>query len=462
MKRKILSLVLVLVLLLPLSACKKTNLQIPNSRKDVQKLSSVEDCHLLLRLSINPQFEIYLDENAVVLKVTGGNTDGKKLLADMELTGLLYDDAVKAILDAAAAQGFLKDNAHIQIDVLAGADDALTYEESRKLGQAVTEYDDSLSVFVDQSAVIAAEYGADLIEVEHWENGDVWYSYFYQWTLLRETLYAADGSYSDYVYDGKKTLSAIFITPDGNRTEQHCTYDDAGLVLTHRVIMQEGDNISIEEERFTYDDAGVVLTRQHVWQEGDFTSTVDEWFEDGVLTRSLEATDGCSVERYYDENGNIAHSLEMMDGCSIEHYYDENGNITHSLEMMDGRSIERYYDENGNITHSLEMMDGRSIECYYGENGNITHSLEVMDGATREQYYDEYGNITRSLEVMDGATQERYYDTNGVCSYAYDTFPNGDWRKEIYYPNGVKKSEEGISDGVYYSFFYNEQGQQIQ
>ena len=109
-------------------------------------------------------------------------------------------------------------------------------------------------------------------------------------------------------------------------------------------------------------------------QEGDFTTTVDEWFEDGVLTRSLEATDEWSVERSYDENG------------------------------------------------------------------NITHSLEVMDGATRECHFD----------------------TNGSCSYAYDTFPNGDWRKEIYYPNGVKKSEEGISNGVYYSFFYNEQGQQIQ
>ena len=98
----------------------------------------------------------------------------------------------------------------------------------------------------------------------------------------------------------------------------------------------------------------------------------------------------------------------------------------------------------------------------YDANGNITHSLEVMDGGTREQYYDEYGNITRSLEVMNGATQERHFDTNGMCSYAYDTFPNGDWRKEIYYPNGVKKSEEGISNGVYYSFFYNDQGQQIQ
>ena len=396
MKRRILSLALVLVMLLALSACEKTTLQIPNSKKDVQKLSSVEDCYLLLRLSINPQFEIYLDENAVVLKVTGGNADGKKLLADLELTGLPYDDAVNAILDAAAAQGLLKDDAHVRIDVLAGADGALTYEESQQLQQPVTQYSDGLSVFVDQSAVIATEYGADLIEVEHWENGDVWYSYFRQMTLLRETLYAADGSYSDHVYDGTKTLSAIFINPDGSRTEEHCTYDDAGLLLTHKVIVQEGDDISIEEERFTYDDAGVVLTRQHIMQEGDFTTTVDEWFEDGVLTRSLEATDEWSIERYYDENG------------------------------------------------------------------NITHSLEVMDGATREQYYDEYGNITRSLEVMNGATRECHFDTNGMCSYAYDTFPNGDWRKEIYYPNGVKKSEEGISNGVYYSFFYNEQGQQIQ
>ena len=374
MKRRILSLVLLLVMLLSLSACKKTTLQIPNSKKDAQKLSSVENCHLLLCIRINPQFEIYLDEDGTVLKIIGGNADGKKLLANMDLTGLLYDDAVNAILDAAAAQGLLKDGAHVRIDVLASADGALTYEQSRQLEQVVTRYDDKLTTFVDQSAVIAAEYGADLIEVEHWENGDVWYSYFCEWTLLRETLYAADGSYSDYVYDGKNTLSSIFITPDGRRTEEHFTYDEAGLVLTWQHVWQEGDDISIEEERFTYDEAGLVLTRQLVLQEGDFTSTMDEWFEDGVLT----------------------HSLEMTDECSSEHYYDENG------------------------------------------------------------------NITRSLEVKDGATQERHFDTNGMCTYAYDSFPNGDWRKDIYYPNGMKKSEEGISNGVYYSFFYDEKGQQIQ
>lgn len=49
MKRRIISLVTLLVILLSLSACKKINLQIPNSKKDVQKLSSVEDCHLPLQ-----------------------------------------------------------------------------------------------------------------------------------------------------------------------------------------------------------------------------------------------------------------------------------------------------------------------------------------------------------------------------------------------------------------------------
>lgn len=53
-----------------------------------QKLSAVENCQLVLQLSVNPQVELSLDAGATVRKAEGINEDGKQLLAVLELTGL--------------------------------------------------------------------------------------------------------------------------------------------------------------------------------------------------------------------------------------------------------------------------------------------------------------------------------------------------------------------------------------
>lgn len=105
MIRKILSLALVLAMVFLLYACGQEGAKIVDIQNSVQegkeKLESVENCCLVLQISINPQLELYLDADGTVLKAVSVNKDAEQLLAALQLTGLSFDDAVRAILGGA-------------------------------------------------------------------------------------------------------------------------------------------------------------------------------------------------------------------------------------------------------------------------------------------------------------------------------------------------------------------------
>lgn len=414
MKKRFLALALMLAVVFGLCACGQTDIVKPNAREGEKKLASVENCHLVLRLTINPQLELYLDEAGTVLKATGGNKDGKRLLETLELTGLSYADAVNAILSGAAEKSLLAENANVQIDVLASADGPLTWEQTQQLQQAVADYDEDIASSVDQSTIVAANCGADLIEVEESENGDVWYAYYSDMKLIREICYGADGSYRERVYQpwgiASLTTDAIDIDPDGTRHEEHTAYED-GIQTYHQTMIQQGD----------------------------YSQTEESWYEDGCLTHNiLQNSDGYYEERTYYSNGNMK---------------------TRKNSWVDGSYGESTFYANGNQeTEQYTGADGTVQERSYHENGSCLYSKDVYpDGTVREQSYYENGNIKIWKEVLpDGSSCLQEYNADGSWIYLMKTYANGDWEKEVYYSSGRLQTQEGSVGGEYYIVHYED------
>ena len=353
---------LVMVFLLCACSSQKVNIE-QRIQEGVEQLSSVENCHLVLRIVINPQLDLYLNDEGVVLKAEAGNKDGESLLAEVDLAGLSYHDAVTAVLATAEKQNHLPKNAVVQIAVLASADGPLSMEETQQLEQVVADYSQQLKPAVDQSVVVAADCGADLVQIENLENGDVFYSFFSSMERIREICYGADGSYTEWVYENRQTGSIITVKADGTRWEDHLAYEGDQLVCYSR---QTPDGL----EESTYYNNGATKLHKRVMSDGSFE------------------------EMEYYENGNQkTHKMLWSDGSSGEVQFDENGVKTYSNEICEDYSHVAYYYPNGNFKSSLvTYSDGRIQEQQFYENGGIKYSKDSFpDGTVWEHYYDEDG-----------------------------------------------------------------------
>ena len=365
MRKRICTFVLVLVMAFALCACNRQIINIQHSvQEGKQKLTSVENCHLVLQLTINPQLVLYLDEAGTVLKAEAGNKDGESLLAVLELTGLSYEDAVTAVLSTAAAQNFLPEGATVQIEVLASADGPLSSEQTQQLEKTVTDYNEELASLVDKNVVLSEDCGAYWVQLDNMNNGDLFYSFFSGSECIREICYGADGSYHEWIYKNKQTVSTITVNADGTRYEEHQSFED-GKMVYHSILTPS------KLEETTY-------------------------YSDGTLQSSkVTGVDGFVEEQLFYENGNRKeHKIVWSDGSFGESYFNESGIITYSYESNDNGSTEKYYYTNGNVKTSLEILaDGTVREREYNQNGTMKYSRDTYpDGSVWEEIYDEAGN----------------------------------------------------------------------
>jgi predicted small secreted protein len=381
MKKRFLALALVLAAALTLCACQ----QATSVKKDMQegedKLTSVEECSLVLQLSGKPRMELYLDENWNVVKAT---LDKEEL----DLTGLNYADAVAAII----SEGKL-DRSNIQLQVLASANGPLTTEQLLLLQQPVTEDEEAVIPEVDQSVVVAADAGADSFTVEEMANGDLFYDYYSNGSVVRQICYHPDGSYVEWHYKGQwpnlYTTATISVTADGLRREEHFDYDENGQLIYH---MQKYSDGSLEENAY--------------YSSGNQKS----------LRR--EDADGNAEETQYDENGNCTHHFQRWaDGSTGETYYHPNGNPKTTEEHNPNGDYRcRTYAENGVCTEEISRFaDGSTREVKYDAAGRLLSDRRTYpNGDWTEQSYDEYGRLRMEEGSLNGEYFFKQYDENGL------------------------------------------------
>ena len=388
MKRKFLALALALIMALALCACHPGASVKKAMQEGEEKLTSVENCALVLQLSAKPLAELYLDEDWNVMKATLG----KEALA---LTGLSYADAVAAIL----SEGKLDRNS-IQLQVQASANGPLTPEQLLLLQQPVTEDQEAVIPEVDQSVVVASDCGANLVMVEELSNGDLFYDYYSGSSIVRQVCYRIDGSYDEWHYRGHwpnlQTIATIHVTPDGLRMEGYYDFDENGQQIYH---MQKWSDGTLEE--------------QHFYSNGNQKSI-----------------------RVEDASGNVE-----------EIQYDENGNHTyHSQKWADGSTAETYYHPNGNPKTSEAHNPNGDNWVYryvtYAENGACTEEIcHLADGSTQEIRYDADGRPLSDRHTSpNGDWCEYVYDANG-CIQTEEGSVNGEYYINRYDENGAKIEE---------------------
>ncbi len=66
-------------------------------------------------IDINPSIGVKTDAEGVILSVKAQNSDAEMLLADLNLTGMSFIDALRCVIEAAEEKGYLKDNGHVLV-----------------------------------------------------------------------------------------------------------------------------------------------------------------------------------------------------------------------------------------------------------------------------------------------------------------------------------------------------------
>lgn len=136
--KKYLSLVLVFLSLLMLTAC----------GKDTNEFKKPDNYASVLIVTINPQFKLYLDEAGTVLAVEPVNDDAKEINENINFENKNYEEVVENIVTTASEKGFVKKDAKINLEVVEAKEEVKKEEIITKANDVVTTTATELKVDV--------------------------------------------------------------------------------------------------------------------------------------------------------------------------------------------------------------------------------------------------------------------------------------------------------------------------
>lgn len=373
------------------------------------------DSLMILKITINPEFDLYLDADGCISRVRCLNEDAVQVFQHLTGTGASvigqdYFAAMPVILDSAAELDYLNSETdriqiettiHIEVpeeelteltDTLAeavvtyAAENNLTLkveapeaEVDTKVAQALPEFDVQTA---KPNAVITHEASRDgsdgtyteyfdengiLCKAEgNYENGSYTLAKFApNGCITYHEVMNADGSGYIEVCDANGTrVSYTNMHADGTRVDT--TYHSNGNPATYHCTYPDG---RVSEAKFNK--AGIDLYSKTVMEDGTITestrydngnvkSTVSdgpdgyfEWhnFEDGTQSKYIERSEQGYHETVYHANGHVAVRISQMGTSSDETRYDESGEIIYQWSETANRS---YLFENGALRYYIE------------------------------------------------------------------------------------------------------------
>lgn len=119
--KKIISFISVIVLVFALSACngKNTLSNInTNTPKQSETFIKPENYASVLRISLNSQFNLYLDENNNVLVVEPVNNDAKSFFDSVDYKSGSFENVIGNIIEQANDMGFIKENTIVNFEII--------------------------------------------------------------------------------------------------------------------------------------------------------------------------------------------------------------------------------------------------------------------------------------------------------------------------------------------------------
>lgn len=410
----------------------------------------------IVTLTINPEFELYLDINMCVSKIRCLNEDAVTALEAVQtnLIGNNYGSAMFSILDAAAQTGFLVPEAQIKIETTLHtpmAEQDLEYM-AQSMANPVEAYNENNGLNLSVEAVTPT---VDEKAVE------AFMKYFETNQPTADQSFVVNGNEaSGNLYDENGTKIGTFLEvydvygPEGHLLKLECFYDDGTYSC----------------DTFEYDANG----NKTKWESStsDGWSMVETYFTNGNIKSSTTTMqDGSiSTDTYY-ENGNM--HMSVYDGPNGEHtesYFAEdgtyawnrgpaNGTLTQTVYGNTVGTTTQYFDENGYLYKAVsEFADGSKDEITFYPNGNQRSALCLSPYGSSYMYYNEDGTLAENRgepnSVIELGTNTKYFDENGLLYKTVDQYDNGSITETLYYENGNRKSMITDDEDGYYEWHW--------
>ena len=328
--KKLFALLLVAVMCFSLGACDG---EVQTTQQTNDKFTITEDSVCSVFVKINPEFEIYLNENGKITIVEYLNEDAEKAFANVDVKSDDFEIGFRKLLDTAYESGYMNGNSvHITWTI---------YKSSN------TDIDES--IIVDGFAKVTEEFS---------NNTGIGFSVSAEDTVIVEN---ANGGNTD------------------KREQQQVSQGE------------EQDNL---DERFTeYErdaNGNIIRTLEGVRGDGGLECFYDS--DGNVIREVIETPDMCE-ERLYTGGILASINVDFTNGSYHKLTYYTNGQIA-TEKYENAESVDRYehhYDESGNFTYSYAVdTEGNSTETTYHKNGkeaSIIHSFSD-GGYVEERYYE--------------------------------------------------------------------------
>lgn len=386
--KKLMVLLLCATLCLSLAACGSSSDEQTGKPQTVieqmkENMAATEDCVAVIRLQINPAFDLYLDENDRVLAIACLNNDAKQLLGNTDVIGHHGMDVIVMIVSAVFERGMVKEEVSIYLTPVCQEGNTTANQLIEEVPQAIEslkadrQLDVAVSVAVDEDGVVAG-VSADPDDGNDSSQAD--------WQQVPLT-----GNETEVEKDGNGNIVKTVEILDTGDVQAHY-YDEKGRLT--QIVIDYADG-SHYESLFS-DGKLSQSTRTDV--HGTLTQTT--YNADGVPVLTTGTTaDGGALEWTHYANGEVKDAVvRYADGAYNKQSFDEAG-IKLSEESayvrVDGVLTESkiFYDASGNRTeyYGRDNFD-RPVHVVYHADGSSTTEVTESDGSVRIVRHDASGN----------------------------------------------------------------------
>lgn len=368
---------------------------------------------MVLKITINPEFELYLDMDSCISRVRCLNEDAVTAFQNItgqgiNVIGMAYTDAMQVILDGMTATGFLTAETE-QIQIEATVHIEAPEEDLANLAAALAEPVEAYSIENELALTVEApapevdtEVALELPEFEMQKakpnavityealgssGASGTYTEYYDGNGI---LYKTEGRYEDGSYSNAEFASngcMIYhenIAADGTGNIE--TYDEYGNQTGWVGIHADG-----ERHEATYHSNGNPATSVHTYSDGRYSE--ESWTKSGVPISAISVgADGSRHERIWYKNGNIKSMITDDTMGHLENHYFEDGTVSKVVDRRsDGQYHEAVYYPNGQVAVSI----GNNGERHYDESGKMTYE-KYEDGV--QSYLIENGKLVYYIE----------------------------------------------------------------
>ncbi len=432
-------------------------------------------CVAQAKITINPEYELFLDEKDLIVAVKCLNQDAEDLYPELHLLGQPYEVGFESILEKAVQKGFITNGSQIHVEV----GDMKGNLSQETLDQIITKSYIILDVVSYNSGLtinLAVKFGDTVIAppMEETPNQNPGQNEGSEWPVVEEEKdsngnvikktitddegryvciyeYTPEGheiSYTEHfpdgtvrvnftrVYHGTNPLTYTetnefgetyditcdaegnpekksFYTPDGELIEE---WLDGETIIRRRWAHNDGNISDVEYEN------DVMVKETVIWADGTMeTSTyqnevIVSKVHESTLDDGRRRTSSCS---YVD--GVLAEEIILLSDGVVETTRYTNGVKTfYSYEYADGTYDRCTYTEGGLLIYQEGYIaawnEFHTTAYTVGSNGLYTYSIyQSNDGYVEEVFYDAKGNKANWKSVhTDGSKHQGIFDASGA------------------------------------------------